>query len=95
MAKLSTKSEVKINLSINLNLTKNEASALNAIASYGEKNFLKVFYVRMGKHYLQPFECDFIGLLNKLRHELPPELHKIKEAEKAIIAALKPLVDKN
>ena len=54
------------------NLTNRESRALQAIACYGSNAFLKVFYEKLGKHYLKPSEADIEALFSKIQKALPP-----------------------
>lgn len=60
-----------------LKLTESEVRALQAITEYGYKEFLKVFYEHLGKHYLEPNEQGLISLFNSIRQEIPPHLSRI------------------
>lgn|GEM_PF-6526692 len=53
------------------NLTHSESRALQAIACYGTDAFLKVFYEKLGKHYLQPNELSIRSLFAKIQKALP------------------------
>ena len=85
---IDAKATGKVEFSITLTLTVNEARALQAIAGYGTKAFLEVFYAKMGKYYLQPTETDLILFLEKCQYMLPIELKKIENAATAIREAM-------
>lgn len=85
---IDAKAKVDVQMNITLTLTIEEAKALNAIAGYGTKPFLDLFYEKMGKHYLQPQEKDFILFLEKCQYQIPKEISKIERAKKGIIDAL-------
>lgn len=57
----------KVEISATLELTQAEIGALDALAGYGTDTFLKVFYERMGKAYLQPYEAGLKSLFAKVR----------------------------
>lgn len=65
MAKFTT--NPKIELKITLSLTEDEARALEALAGYGVDPFLKVFYAKMGRHYLEPHEAGLRSLFYAAR----------------------------
>lgn len=90
MKKISTNANVQVEFTITLNLTPGEASALNAISVYGADAFLKVFYEKLGRAYVEPYEKDLRALLAKLRTTLPPELRSVNKANKAISEVLQP-----
>jgi len=50
-----------------------------------------VFYPKLGKAYLQPFEKDMRTLFDKIKSDLGNEVHKIETARKAINNALNEL----
>lgn len=52
---------------ITVALTESEAEALNAIVSYGDTEFLKVFYEHMGRAYLEPHEAGLRSLFHSIR----------------------------
>lgn len=84
---IDAKAKIDVSFKITLELTVNEAKALNAIAGYGTKAFLEKFYAEMGKHYLQPTETDFILFLEKCQYQIPKEISKIERAAKGIVEA--------
>jgi hypothetical protein len=84
MKTISAKSKVNIEFSITLNLTVDEASALDAIVGYGVDEFLKTFYQHVGKAYLEPYESSMKDLFKKVKEELPFEIAKIKTAQEGI-----------
>jgi len=72
-----------------LKLTEDEASALDAICSYQEKDLLEVFYTHLGKSYLKPHELGFLSLVKSVREQLRPQLNTIKDVKKLIREKLK------
>ncbi len=89
MSEIKGSASVQVKFNIKLDLNINEARALEAIAGYGTDAFLKVFYEKLGKAYLGPFEEDARSLFKKITADLPPEIKKIDEAAKAIAGVLK------
>jgi len=79
---------IEVEMNIKLFITKEEALALNAIAGYGVKEFLKCFYEHMGRAYLEPHEEAMITLFDKLKNQIPIEVSKIETAEKQIKGAV-------
>ena len=57
----------KLEASVVLVLTEDEAAALEAIFSYGADPFLAVFYEQMGEHYLRPHEAGLRSLVDSTR----------------------------
>lgn len=81
---MGIKSSSKIVTEIQLSLTEGEAHALQALACYGHKVFLKFFYEHLGTHYLKPHEKDLISLFDTIKSELPQHLDKVKECREMI-----------
>lgn len=73
----------KVETSVLIELTEIEMLALDALAGYGTDEFLKVFYEKMGKAYLQPHEKGLRSLFDVVRSELPPILNRAKAARQA------------
>ena len=65
MAKIACRSEIKAN--ITLQLSEDEAAALDALVGYGVEPFLKVFYEHMGRAYLEPHEQGLRTLFESVR----------------------------
>jgi len=78
--------EIKTNVEITASLTLNEGQlrALDALAGYGDEAFLKAFYIKLGKSYMQPFERDLRELFAAIRAEVPSALAGIEECRKSL-----------
>ncbi len=74
------KSEIKsdINLTVTVRLNGGEIRALDALAGYGTDEFLKVFYQKMGKHYLKPHEGGVRSLFARVKG-LRFEMNRVDE----------------
>jgi hypothetical protein len=81
---MEVKSTGRVTIDILLKLSEEEAGALEAIAGYGAKEFLNVFYAHLGKSYLQPYEKGLFSLFATIRAELPRHLKKAAEARKLL-----------
>ena len=71
---MKIKNNTYVHFSVSCELTEDEARALDALAGYGLKSFLKVFYTEMGKHYLEPHEDGLRSLFTKVRNDIGPAL---------------------
>lgn len=80
MEKIRSASE--INGRVVLDLTEEEARALDAIVGYGPKLFIEWFYKTHGKHYLKPHENAMRSLFETLRSELPKHLNNFDKARR-------------
>jgi len=74
------KASSKVELSVTLVLTEDEAIALNEMTKYGINSFLKGYYKFLGKHYMEPHEEGMRSLFRTIDTELPPHLRRISEA---------------
>jgi hypothetical protein len=95
MDNIKATANCKVDFSITFTLTKGEAMALEAIAGYGSDEFLKVFYEKLGKAYLQPNENAMRNLFHRIRTELPAEIEKISKAQTLIGESLIPFQSPN
>lgn len=59
----------QINPEITIRLTEGEARALDALAGYGFKSFIEMFYKHLGKVYMEPYEKNLESLFEKIRGE--------------------------
>lgn len=65
MARIGCKPTISARITIEL--SEDEAYALDAIVGYGADSFLKVFYEHMGEHYLKPHEAGLRSLFESVR----------------------------
>ena len=80
------KAELKpsITAHITVALTEEEARALVELTSYGTDMFLEVFYVHLGKSYLEPHEPGLRALFNGAKDIVKPQLDKIDKAREVL-----------
>lgn len=88
MAKIRNTS-ISVELKVTLELTEQEARALDGIFGYDVEAFLKVFYQRMGKAYVQPHEAGVRSLHATMRSILGKPLQMISDARRGATEALK------
>lgn len=74
MAKVNLKTKLDYDIKINLELSLEEAKALNIITKYGSKSFLEGYYKQLGKSYLQPHEKGVVSLFETIKLNLPARL---------------------
>lgn len=86
MAKLEQRPTVGIE--VNFRLNEAEVRALEALAGYGSKGFLEVFYKHMGEAYLKPHEAGLISLFDSITTHLPPILRRANDARTAFVKGL-------
>lgn len=72
-----------ISASLHIHLNEMELRALDGLAGYDVDAFLKVFYEKMGKHYLQPHEAGLRSLFARIRSFVPTYIRRIDVARKA------------
>lgn len=73
----------KVSFEIQLTLTESEARALDALAGYGVDEFIRVFYTRLGRAYMEPHEQGLRAFLADVREKIPPQLGRVDKARKA------------
>lgn len=71
-----------LELKIVLELTEDEAMALDALAGYGTDSFLQTFYELMGRAYLEPHEAGLRSLFTAVREVIPNYRNRAQEARK-------------
>lgn len=83
---MNTQPKVEISLKVNIviELDEVEARALHGIFGYNVDQFLNVFYERMGRHYVQPFEAGVRSLHGRIRGLVAGPLSKVDEARKKL-----------
>jgi hypothetical protein len=77
MAKIVGRADVE--LKVIVELTEDEAGALDALFGYDVEQFLKTFYEKMGAAYLQPYEKG-LRSLHAARGFLSDSLARVKKA---------------
>lgn len=71
-------------LEATISLSEGELRAIDALAGYGTDAFLKVFYEKMGEHYMKPHEGGLRSLFETINREGKTLLYKVDEARKVI-----------
>lgn len=69
MAEITQNPHVEVSATIKFNEA--ELRALQALTEYGTETFLKVFYEKLGKAYLQPHEAGLRSLFDSIKSEVP------------------------
>ncbi len=82
MSKITTRSELVFKVTVTLN--EGEVRALDAMVGYGIEPFLKVFYEKLGRHYMQPYEANLRELFKRIKSDVCPEIHHIDEVRKKL-----------
>lgn len=81
MAKIVGRAECDLTLTFTVN--ESEARALDALAGYGDDEFIKVFYEKLGKAYMQSHEEGLRSFLKSIRGVVGPVLERQDMARKA------------
>lgn len=76
-----------VKLSVRIDLTEDEARALDALAGYGDDAFIEAFYEKLGKAYMRDYEQGLRSFLTSMRRELSPLFGKADAARKAFESA--------
>lgn len=82
------KAKVAAEFTVTLELDESEVRALDGIFGYNVDAFLKVFYERMGRAYVEPHEAGVRSLHKTIRGTLSGPLETITKARKAMNAAI-------
>lgn len=64
-------------------VTEGELRALDALAGYGDTAFIKMFYDKLGKSYMQPYEKDLREFLQTVRELAGPIIKRADAARAA------------
>lgn len=84
MAKAEVKGKIEVDLKITIELTINEARALEAITKYGAKEFLAGYYKHLGRSYLEPHEKAVQSLFETIKETLPFKLYDADQIVKTV-----------
>jgi hypothetical protein len=76
----------KVTISATIEFTEGQLRALDALVGYGDDAFLKAFNVKLGTHYIKPFERDLRELFAQIRKTVPPALRNVKAARERLAA---------
>lgn len=74
---MKTLPAVTVSYEVTVTLTEAEARALDGILGYDENDFLKVFYEKLGKAYLQQHEAGFRSLCGSFRSSVRNQLAQV------------------
>lgn len=74
----------KVDITATITFTEGQLRALEALVGYGDDAFLKAFYVKLGAHYMKPFERDLRDLFTQVRKTVPSALRQVGEARAAL-----------
>ncbi len=75
---------VEIKFGANLYLNETEIRALDALVGYGTEPFLKMFYDKLGKSYMQPYENGLTTLFENIRSVVHPAIGEINRTRQVI-----------
>lgn len=70
----------RISVTITVEITEEEARALDALAGYGADAALEAFYAGCGKSYLQPYEKGLRSFLSSIQKEVAPAISEVDRA---------------
>lgn len=82
MSKLANLTIIKP--SVSFTVSESEARALDALVGYGDDAFIKVFYDKLGKAYMDRHEQGLREFFQSIRGFMPGILSQIDDARKAI-----------
>lgn len=73
-----------VSFTAQITLTEDELRALDGIFGYGPDAFLKAFYEKMGRAYVQPFEAGVRSLHKTIREQTSPQIATLNECRKKL-----------
>ena len=79
----SIRPKTTIGFTLDITLTEQQARALDGLTGYEMDTFLKLFYVNLGRAYLEPHEEGLRSLFDSIRRTLPPFFAQVDVARKA------------
>jgi len=83
MAQLIT-SKPTVTVEATFRLNEQEIAALDALAGYGTEAFLKVFYEKLGRSYLEQHEAGLRSVFETVRKYAGPALSRTHRARKIL-----------
>lgn len=72
----------KIELHVSIILSEVEARALDGLVGYGDDAFIKHFYDKLGRAYMERHEAGLRSFFRSIREFLPPILERTNQARK-------------
>lgn len=72
----------KVEVTATMKFSEAELRALDALVGYGADAFIKVFYEKLGKHYMQPHEAGLRTLFESVREIVPGILGRTDNARR-------------
>lgn len=78
------KYELNMDVRVHLELTESEARALDGIFGYDVERFLKVFYEKMGRSYVEKHEAGVRSLHKTIRQAVSGPLTGATEARRVL-----------
>jgi hypothetical protein len=70
----------RVNMALDFTVNESEARALDALATYGDDAFIKVFYEKLGEAYMKEHEQGLRSFLKSIRESVPGYLSRMDEA---------------
>lgn len=75
-----SQANAQMSFTVTLELTEDEARAMEALASYNHPKVLEVFYKHLGEHYMKPHAKGFLSVLAHFNENIPFWLKKIDDS---------------
>lgn len=68
-----------VSVTAQIEFSEGELRALDAMVGYGIKPFLEVFYAKLGKAYMQPYEADLRALFIRVNETVPDAIRRVEK----------------
>jgi hypothetical protein len=79
-----------VQITATIRFTEGQLRALDAMVGYGDEAFLRAFYIKLGKHYMKPFERDLRDLFAQIRRTVPKAIREVEHARHRLAAVTTP-----
>lgn len=75
----------RLGVTVQFVIDEDEAYALDALAGYGDDEFIKAFYEKLGQHYMKPHEAGLRRFLGSIRNVVSPAIGRLEKARSLLI----------
>lgn len=89
MAEVEDKAVAVIEARATITFNEIELRALEAMTGYGVEPFLKVFYEKLGKHYMRPHEAGLRSIFQTINPPVHEAIGKVDRVRKLLLDAAK------
>jgi len=81
---MSVEITTSVAIKATISFSEGELRALDALTGYGIEPFLDVFYGKLGKAYMQPYEKNLRELFIKINQTVPEAIKRVEAAREKL-----------